>query len=403
MWNVRPCADLSDLRSAMVIWQYFGVEPSDEDAALFSTVLPPERMHSAWDGDLCVGGAGAFRFTLPLPGGRSVPSAGVTAVGVATTHRRRGVLTALMRAQLDAARAQGEPVAWLWASEGTIYRRFGYGLASFAVDVEIMRERTAYALPAPPVGQARLVSHAAALELLPPLYDAVAAQNAGMPSRTRAWWEARRLTDAPNRRQGAGLLNRLVLEEDGVPVGYALYRVRPSMVHGISQGALVVVEAMGITPAAHRAVWRHLLDFDWVATIEASNLPIDHPLFLWLAEPRRLQARISDGLWVRLVDVAAALTARGSESGEALVIEVEDPFCPWNTGRYLLAHGRAERTDAAPDLRLGVEALGAVYLGGFTVRRLQEAGQVVELRPGAVGAADRWFAAERAPWCAEVF
>lgn len=401
--HVRPCADLDELAQAMVIWQYFGAEPSKEDCERFASLCPVDRMHGAWDGAVCVGGVGAYPFTIPLPGGRSAPSAGVTAVGVATTHRRRGVLTALMRAQLDDVRARGESIAWLWASEAPIYGRFGYGIASFALDIDVPRERTAYTRTWPPYGQGRLLAHAEALEVLPRLYAAAAAQNVGMPSRTRAWWEARRLSDSPVRRQGAGALNRLVLEVDGTPVGYALYRVRNAMEHGITSSALVVVEAVGVNRDATAAIWRHLLDWDWCATIEAVNLPVDHPLLLLLAEPRYLRTRIADALWVRLVEVGAALSARGYPSGEPVVFEVDDSFCAWNTGRWRLADGVAARTEAPADLRLGVDALGSAYLGGFTFRRLWEAGRVEELRPGALALADRVFAAERAPWCPEVF
>jgi predicted acetyltransferase len=396
---IRPCKDAEDLRRALVIWQYVGAEPTLDDVQLLSRVLPFERAYGAWDGGDCVGGAAAFPFHIALPGGRSVASAGVTMIGVAPTHRRRGVLTRLMRVQLDELRARGEAIAWLWASEAPIYGRFGYGLASMAYEIDVPRERTAYALDRPLVGRARRLSHEDALELLPPLYDAACRQHTGMPSRTRAWWDVRRFNDAPHRRAGGGLLNRVVLEEDGVPIGYALYRVRQQMAHGVTEGALLVVEAMGVTPEATRSIWRMLLDFDWVSRIEANNLPADHVLPLLVAEPRRLQWRASDGVWIRLV----ALATREWSSDEPVVFEVDDVFCPWNTGRWRLAGGAATRTDAPADLRLDVDVLGAAYLGAFSFRRLWEAGRVEELRPGALAAADRVFAADTALWCPEIF
>jgi predicted acetyltransferase len=401
--DVRACSSAEELRQALVIWHYFGGEPTLDEATRFSAVLPPERMHGAWDGETCVGGAGAFPFRISLPGGRSAPSAGVTVVGVAPTHRRKGVLTALMRAQLDDVRRRGEPIAWLWASEATIYGRYGYGLASFAADVSLPRERTAFAVDRPLVGRPRLVAHEEAIETIPGVYERVAAQQIGMPSRDRAWWEARRLNDLPQRRGGAGVLNRMILEEGGEAVGYALYRVKQVLEHHVTTGSLVVVEAMGVTPEATRAVWRFLLDIDWVARIEASNLSVDHPLFLLLAEPRRAQMRVADGVWARLVDVGAALSARGYASGERVIFEVTDGFCPWNAGRWLLQDGVARRTEDPADLRLPVDALGSAYLGGFTFRRLWEAGRVEELREGALATADRIFATDRAPWCPEVF
>src|SRR5262245_49535469 len=139
------------------IWHYFGrSKPTDEQIDSLARVLPPERVHAAWDGASVVGGAGAFPFELTVPGGR-VRAGGVTAVAVLPSHRRRGILTGLMRAQLDDCRARGEPVAYLWATEDPIYTRFGYGIGSFAGEVELPRERSAFHRAFPPAGDVRLV------------------------------------------------------------------------------------------------------------------------------------------------------------------------------------------------------------------------------------------------------
>ena len=163
-------------------------------------------MHAAFDGDRIVGGAGAFTFDMSVPGGESVPAAGVTVVGVLPTHRRRGVLTALMRAQLDDCRARGEPVAYLWASEATIYGRFGYGLASRSGAIDAgegprarSRSRSSRA------GRVRLVDLGGGARAFPAALRArCVAQRPGMFSRSKAWWETRRLFDDPARRAGAG-------------------------------------------------------------------------------------------------------------------------------------------------------------------------------------------------------
>jgi predicted acetyltransferase len=170
-------------------------------------------------------------------------------------------------------------------------------------------------------------------------------------------------------------------------------------------GTLTIVEAVGATPLATRLVWRFLLDLDLMERIEASLLPVDHPLLLLLAEPRRLRVQVTDAVWVRLVDVEAALSARGYAGGGAITLEVEDAFCPWNAGRFRLdgGSGRAARTDAPAELRLGVAALGSVYLGGFSFQRLVDAGRIEERAPGAALRADALFRAERAPWCPEIF
>ena len=144
-WDVRPCSDTAEQRDAMsAIWHYFGRSaPRDDQMASLAQVMPPERMHATWDDGRIVAGAGVFPFQLTVPGGR-VAAAGVSVVGVLPTHRRRGVLTAMMRAQLDDCRARGEPVAYLWASEDRIYGRFGYGLASLTGEVDVPRERTTF-------------------------------------------------------------------------------------------------------------------------------------------------------------------------------------------------------------------------------------------------------------------
>jgi predicted acetyltransferase len=211
------------------------------------------------------------------------------------------------------------------------------------------------------------------------------------------------LADSPQRRWGGGPLQRVLLELDGEPAAYALYRIHSSWDGGVNTGHVDVNEAMGATPAATLAIWRYLLDVDWVAKVEASLLPIDHPLFLLLAEPRRMRFRVGEGVWVRLVDVEAALSGRSYAGTGEITLEVEDAFCPWNAGHWRVTPGGAERTDSPGEIALDVRELGSVYLGGFTFRRLADAGRVVELEPGALARADDLFSTSRAPWCPEIF
>lgn len=383
----------------------------------FGLQLPPERLEQgrripelqlrfgAFDGDLLVGSAGSFSFSMGTPGG-PVAVAGVTMVAVMPTHRRRGILTRLMRRQLDEARARGEAVAALWASESTIYGRYGYGMASQCWTASIERARAAFLPAAEPPWRARLLSPAEALGVFPGIHERARRATPGMPSRSEIWWEVRRLRDWEARPGSGNPLQMAAIEIEGRPEAYALYRVghRWDPVQ-LASGALTVVEAVGATPLATRLVWRYLLDIDLMERVEANLLPIDHPLLLLLAEPRRLRLQVTDGVWVRLVDVEAALAARGYADGGALTIEVEDAFCPWNTGRFRLdgGAGRVARTDAPADLRLDVAALGSTYLGGLSFRRLADAGRVEERVPGAVARADALFRAERAPWCPEIF
>jgi predicted acetyltransferase len=400
--EIRPCGSQEELAAAMnAIGHYFGTDYGTEDAERLAQWLEVGRMQAAWDGDRCVGGAGAFSFRMATPGG-DVPCAGVTVVGVLPTHRRRGVLTGMMRALVAQAQERGEAAAYLFASEGTIYGRYGFGLASRMFEATLPIERTRFALPFEPRGTVRLVDEAEAVRLFPPVYEQVYAQRPGLFRRDRAWWEKRRLHDDPARRRGCPL-QRALLELDGAPAGYALYKVEQSWDLGASSGKLTVIEAVAPTPEATRELWRWLLDFDWTSQVVADLLPLDHPLFLLLADPRRLRAKVNDGVWVRLVDVEAALNARTYRDGEPVVLEVEDAFLPENAGRYRLAPDGAVRTDAEPDLRLDVSGLGSVYLGGFSFADLVRSSRAIELRPGAAGGADDLVRTEVAPWCAEIF
>jgi predicted acetyltransferase len=166
---------------------------------------------------------------------------------------------------------------------------------------------------------------------------------------------------------------------------------------------LRVLEALGVTPAALRDLWGYLLAIDWIATVKAWLLPPDHPLFLLLGTPRRMRYRLGDALWVRLVDVGAALSGRRYSDDGPIVFEVVDEFCPWNDGRWKLEGGSAQRTDAEPDLRLPVQSLGSAFLGGITFAELLRAGRVEELKDGALERGDSLFRWDRHPWCPEIF
>jgi predicted acetyltransferase len=387
------------IASLRPIWHYFGGSFGPEEDRAERMLIPDGRMHVAVaDGEI-VGGAGAFQFDITTPGG-PVRAAGPTVVGVLPTHRRRGVLRELMRAQLDDVHERGEPIAVLWASDGRIYGRFGYGLASICGDLGISRDHAGFAAPVEWDGAPRLVDAAEAATLFPRVYEQVRPVTPGLLSRRQDWWEKRTLADSEWRRDGGGELAYAVLERDGVPEAYALYRLNFSYTDGVPSGKVVVLEAMGISPAATAAVWRFLLDIDWMATIEAELLPVDHPLLLLVAEQGRMNFRVGDGLWARLVDVGAALAARGYAGEDELVFAVSDSFCPWNDACFSLD---GVKTMSSPDLRLSVDALGSTYLGGFTFSDLLRAGRVEELTEGAIARADALFRADRKPWCPEIF
>jgi predicted acetyltransferase len=402
-FDVRPCADLSEYdRAFMSIGHYFGREPDPERAERFARLLPLDRMHAAWEDGEIVGGAGAFPFQMSVPGGL-LQCAGTTVVGVAPTHRRRGVLRSMMRAHLDDAHERGEPIAALWASEETIYGRFGYGAAAYAGEVTIPREYVAFVAPRERVGRIRIVGPDEALEKFPPLWEALASRRPGMFIRSREWWEERIVHDPPERRAGAGPKRFALLEIAGEPAAYAVYRHKMDWHEGVSSGQVSVAEAIGADPAVLAEIWRYLLDIDWIATIASWLIPPDHPLFFVLAQTRRMRYRLGDGLWVRLLDVGAALSGRTYPQDGELVFAVRDAFCPWNEGRWRLAGGEASRTDTDADLALDVSALGSAFLGGIRFEQLAQGGHVEELRPGAIERADGMFRHGLHPWCPEIF
>ncbi len=400
--QVRPCANAQEMRAAFApIWHYFGQNPPAGDALQhFERILPPERVHAAFEGDRAVAGSGVFAFDLTVPGGQ-VKAAGLTIVAALPTHRRRGLLRAMMRSQIDAAHADGEPVMVLWPSSDTIYGQFGCGMASMMAEIDMPRAHAAaYAADDAPA-QARLVPLGEAEASVSAVYDRVARQTPGMFVRSPAWWQDRVLNDQDWKRRGGGTLQCAVLDIGGAPSAYALYRVNAAFEHGSGVGHALVVEAMGVSPQATHAIWRFLFGIDWMARVKAHLLPVDHALLLSTAEPRRLNFHLREGIWVRLIDLGAALAARSFAGDDAVVIEVTDEFCPWNAGRWRISRGGVAQTGAPAELACEVASLGCVYLGGFSFAELARA--LRELVEGAIARADGLFRTDRKPWCPEIF
>jgi predicted acetyltransferase len=405
-FRVRTVRDLEEFGAAIgAIGHYFGWQPTPEDAERFSALLPFERMLAVLDDGRIVAGAGAYPQELTLPAG-PVPCAGVTVVGVLPSHRRRGLLRRMMESQLEDVRERGEPLAALWASEETIYGRFGYGLATLALHAEAKRKQVRIRPELPREGALRLVDHDEAIRVLPRVYDRVRKRTPGFLARSRDWWESRRLGDRPENRRGAGPLVRALVERDGAPVGYALYRIAQDGATFAEWTKTVrVVEVLGIDEAAHRDVWRFLLEIDWTDTVRTDQMPVDDALPLLVDRVNELGLRVYDGLWVRAVDVPAALTARGTSGDGRVTIEVTaDPQFPDNVGTWTLeAGGRVRRSSRRPDVRLDVQGLGSALLGGFTFAQLARGGRAEEGARGGLARADALFRVERAPWCPEIF
>ena len=384
----------------------FGEQVRDDDVAHWRETFEADRAIAANDGDRVVGTAGIFSFDLTVPGA-AVAAAGVTIVGVHPTHRRRGILRRMMRLQLDAIHEGGEPIAILWASEGSIYQRFGYGLASLHAGVRLARDRSSFRTPIEAKGTIRFVDTEEAVRLFPPVHDAELPDRPGFFARSTAYWEHEVLPDPEHWRRGAGPAYHVVHESSGTVDAYARYRIREKWENAGPESTLNVVELLGTTPAAVLEMWQFLLGIDLIGQVEAWNLAVDDPILLAVAEPRRLRMEIGDALWLRVVDVAAALPGRRYRSDGRLVVEITDAFCPWNAGRWALEVSdgvpTCEPTTEAAAIACDIADLGAAYLGAFSFAQLAAAGRVTELGAGGVISADRLFRTDRAPWCPRVF
>lgn len=407
--DLRPLSDPEWTAASELIETVFHEVPVvPEVRAAERSTFELDRTVGAFDGDLLAGLTAAYSMRMTVPGGRQVPMAGVTWVAVRPTHRRRGILNRLMRRQLEEIHSGGrEAVAALYASETPIYGRFGYGLASHAAAVSILRTPDPLAgAPADPSLRLRVLAPDESLPLVKPIYAAMVASRPGMLSRDKAWAE-RAVLDAEALRRGATRLQCVLAEDDTGPRGYAWY----STVGGwndasLPEGTVRVRETGALDPAAYAAVWRYLLNIDLTVEVE-TRLPVDDPLLHLLADPRRARPQVKDGLFVRLVDVGRALAERRYACDVDVVLDVADPACPWNERRWRLVGGpdgaSCEPTDDPADLALSARELGAAHLGGVSLRTLGQAGRVSELRPGRLTAASRAFLSDVQPFAAFTF
>ncbi len=388
-------------RAAMLMaTSVFGDELRDDDFERHSKLLTRERFYAAYDGGAPVGTAADFPFTLTVPGG-DLRAGGVTWVAVQPSHRRQGVLTQMMRRELDDLHERGEPLAVLWASEAAIYGRFGYGTA--APHFEMDGDRSRFALRDDPGsrGKVRMLALEDAVEPCMRVYERIRPTVPGFVARTRESWQEARLADPEQWRRGASPKFVAMIELDGEPSAYVIYRVKSEWEAGFAKGQVRVIEALAATATAERELWRFVFGIDLIVRVE-SRLDPNSPLFLMVVDARSLNLRVSEGLWLRLVDVGAALAGRSFASDDEVVIEVRDDFCPWNAGRWRVG-AEVARTDDDAELELDVADLASVYLGAFSFTRLAAAERAHELQEGALARADALFRTPRAPYCPEDF
>lgn len=385
----------------------FGEHFRDEGIDVVRGLTELDRTLAAVDDGAIVGTAAAITSQLTLPGATTAPVAAVTAVGVLPTHRRRGLLTSMMRQQLLDVRERGEPLAALGASESVIYGRFGYGVATYMASMQIEREHAAFLCAVDVPGRLRLLDKADAPSLLPPIFERHRLAQHGQVERTPGLWNWI-LSDHEWNRHGATALFFVVHEDDqGRADGYAMYRIRRRGEEAVPRATVVVEEIVGDRPEIEAALWQFVLDIDLTQRVELLARLTGAPLRWWLADPRRLRTTNAwDQLWVRVLDVAAALSARRYRAEGSVVLEVHDGFLG-GVGCFRLEAGPdgadCRATDAEADLALGAGELGSVLLGGVSLASLAEAGRVDELHVGARARADLLFGTDTLPYCTTDF
>jgi predicted acetyltransferase len=430
LYPIRPVGpEEYDAFHVVMEQAFFTGPPNERRRAALMRHIEFDRTLAAFDGVTPVGSAGIWSLDLCLPGAMA-PAAGVTLVAVKPTHRRRGILSSLMRRQLADIRERGEAVAILWSSEAEIYGRFGYGPATWSASFRFERgdgalRRDVLAGLAGSAGadagglRLRIVEPGTVRAELGKVYQAVLPDRPGMYARDNpAWWD-RLLRTNDDITNEAGTPRCVLAEDDHGPRGYAIYTAKGgwSDETDLPDGSLNVTELVAADPAATALLWGNLLSRDLINEYTASLRPVDDPLIHLLAGPRRARRRVADALWVRLTDVPRALELRRYACPVDVVIEVTDALLPENSGRWRLVCGQGMEPgggqgfgaacsaagDRAADLTLDVATLGAAYLGGTRLGPMAGAGLVREHRPGVVAALSAALSWDPAPWCPQIF
>lgn len=407
MWEIRTIEadDVELFRSRLS--RGFGQDFEDSEAARerFEKVFEYDRTFAAFENGDIVGTGAAFSLGLTVPGGTAVPMGGTTVIAVQPTHRRRGILRDLMGRHLDEVASRGEPLAGLWASESAIYGRFGYGPATYRYKTKIDAPRLQWGGKAGTDG-VRLVDSEEAQPRVRALWDEVRAKRPGMITRSDGWWEQRVFADVESWRGGKTAFRYAIHEDDGTPTGYAMYRQKSSWENFIANGEVEIEELLTTSDRAHEALWRFLTNIDLFPNVEFWSLPVDDPLAGIVGDPRRMERVLSDALWVRLMDVPAALEARTYESEGSVTISVTDGSRPATSGTYRLdvTDGTAtcERVEKGADLACEIDVLGHLYLGGGNALMMAAAGRL-QGNSEAVRNLHRIFRCDVAPWSPEVF
>ncbi len=388
----------------------FQEAPRTQTLELDRQVFDNKRMFGFKVGRRWVATCGDFARRLTVPGGADVPTAAVTVVTVHPPYRRRGLLTAMMQHQLEQVSKRGEPLAALWASESLIYGRYGYGPATTRAVLTGTSRRLSFLPGVVVTGSVDEVTREEFLAVAPGLHDSMRPERPGTMVRDTDVWEFAVFDMEFARRGSSEIRYVLHYDESGDVDGFATYRFKEKFDEE-PEGEVKIKEVWAEDPTAYATLWRYLLDLDLARTFSWWSAPLDEPLRHLVTDARAVVTSITDNLYVRIVDVEAALAARKYAAGVDLVIEVDDPILSANTGRYrIVTDGDPEgssatvsRVTSAPDISMGILELGSIYLGGVPLKDLHRVRRVTEHTAGAVAAASTAFGWHRAPWCPDMF
>jgi predicted acetyltransferase len=373
---------------------------SDEFWAVLAKAYTADRTFGAFDGDRQVGAATSIESSLTVPGGAMLRAAAVTAVGVRSDYRRRGALTGMMRTQLEDCAARGDVLAILHASEPGIYGRFGYGLASIVRNIKVRSQRAAMRPDVPVAGTVRLLDTDEYVPLLRAAYPSIQPTRVGYMGRGEQWWALgyeRRMVDTY-------LLVAAHFTPDGDVDGWVAYQANDDDSEDVRANSdLVVLDFQAADQGVANDLWRYLIGVDLVDDIHVYYRPTDDPIEEMLVDAYAVRSERDDELWVRLVDVPAALAGRVYGVAEPVVIEVVDSLLPNNSGRYRVGPHGTERTTDAPALTMSAEVLAKLYLGAFQASTLAGIGRITVADPAALPAADLLFAVDRPAFCGTMF
>jgi predicted acetyltransferase len=408
MWDVRNITEAEDDLFRARISLAFGRDLDSDESARerYLAIFERERSFAAFDGDDIVGTVTAFSLGVTVPGGAEVPMGGTTVIGVKPTHRRRGVLRALMDRHLAEIAERGEPLAGLWSSEGTIYGRFGYGPATFRHVMEATTTALRFNPVSGPEATIRLLDPDKAGPVIQDIYERARGTITGALTRSEAWWQHRVLADLESWRAGKSKLRYAVAEVAGAPMGYALYRQKASWDDFIATGELQVEELITVDPAARRELWRFLVGIDLFPNLDYWAMPLDDPLPHLVTDQRQVRRTAADALWIRIMDIPAAMQARTYESDGVVTFQVlaSGRDGPGQAFRLEVTDGvgDCQPTTGETEIELPADVLGHLYLGGGDATAMAAAGRV-DGDTEAVARLDKMLRTTRAPWCPEVF